>query len=317
MDSKSITQLLDEARHISWQNFGRKITFYLPGMFTIDGETGRYPALSITGSHCALNCDHCGARILEDMIDVSSPEELVEKCTSLARSGAVGCLISGGSNADGSLPWNLFMPAIRRVKQETNLFISVHTGLLNRVDAQLLKDAGVDQALLDVVGDEETFTRIWHLDGVFSRVEETLSVLRDAAISTIPHIVVGLNYGRISAEYKALDLVAKYRPDCLVVVVFMPIAGTKMASVRPPPAEGVALFLANARLSLPETHVSLGCARPRDGYSEILEELAVDAGVNRMALWSERALERARHYDLEIEFTKACCSFPMEFGGEK
>jgi len=286
-------------------------------MFTIDGERGDYPAISITGGECALSCDHCKARILQDMVSATSPEELVVKGIDLAEGGAVGCLISGGSNRDGALPWDVFAPAIRTLKEKTDLFISVHTGLLDTDSAKLLKEAGVDQALMDVVGDQETFDRIYHIDDGFWRIEETLAALSYAGIPTVPHVVVGLNYGRISGEYDALKLAIKYKPDCLVVVVFMPIAGTKMASVSPPPPEDVALVLAEARFSLPTTHISLGCARPRSEYSEKLEELAIDAGVNRMALWSEKTLKRARHHGLEIEFTKTCCSFPVEFGEEK
>ncbi|TET80271.1 radical SAM protein [candidate division TA06 bacterium] len=317
MDSKNTTELLEQARRISWDRFGKKITFYLPGMFTIDGKTGRYPALSITGSSCALNCDHCGARILETMINVSSPEQLIEECETLAKNGALGCLVSGGSNTDGRLPWDVFAPAIREVKEKTGLFISVHTGLLDGERAHMLKEAGIDQALIDVVGDQETFSKIYHIDDGFWRIEETLAALKDAGIETIPHIVVGLNYGEISGEYNALELVSRYGPACLVMVVFMPIAGTKMESVSPPSAEEVAELIAAARLSMPNTHISLGCARPRSKYSERLEELAVDAGVNRMALWSEKALDRARRYGLDIQFAKTCCSFPAEPGGER
>lgn len=316
MDSRNTTKLLEQARHTSWDRFGKKITFYLPGMFRIDGETGRYPALSITGSSCALNCDHCGARILETMINVSSPEQLVTECETLARNGALGCLMSGGSNADGRLPWDSFAPAIRKVKERTGLFISAHTGLLDAGRAYILKEAGIDQALIDVVGDQETFSKIYHIDDGFCRIEETLAALKGAGIQTIPHIVVGLNYGRICGEYSALELVSEYEPACLVIVVFMPVAGTRMESVSPPAAEDVVELIAVARLSMPDTSISLGCARPRSDYSERLEELAIDAGVNRMALWSEKALNRAHLYGLDIQFTKTCCSFPAEAGGE-
>jgi uncharacterized radical SAM superfamily protein len=317
LHTKTTTELLEEARQISWGKFGKKIIFYLPGMFSLDGERGRYPALSITDSDCALNCDHCEATILETMIEASSPDRLIERCRELSGKGALGCLISGGSDPEGKLPWANFAPAIERIKVETELFLSVHTGLLDENDAHLLKDAGVDQALIDVVGDEKTFKKIYHLESSFWKIEATLSALKSAGVPTIPHVVVGLDYGQISGEYKALDMISRYDPECIVVVVFMPLPGTRMEDVRPPEAEEVARILATARLLMPSVHVSLGCARPRDAYSERLEELAVDAGVNRMALWSKRAIERARHYGLSTEFTKTCCSFPDKIGGER
>ena len=35
-----------------------------------------FPAFSITGGACALNCDHCQAKILEPMIPATKPDEL-------------------------------------------------------------------------------------------------------------------------------------------------------------------------------------------------------------------------------------------------
>ena len=43
----------------------------------------RFPAFSITGGACALNCDHCQAKILEPMIPATSPAELDRKVRDL------------------------------------------------------------------------------------------------------------------------------------------------------------------------------------------------------------------------------------------
>ena len=42
-----------------------------------------FPAFSITGGACALNCDHCQAKILEPMIAATSPAELERKVRDL------------------------------------------------------------------------------------------------------------------------------------------------------------------------------------------------------------------------------------------
>jgi hypothetical protein len=41
----------------------------------------------------------------------------------------------------------------------------------------------------------------------------------------------------------------------------------------------------------------------------------VDAGVNRMALPSDEAVERARSYGLDIRYQKTCCSVPADWIG--
>jgi len=44
--------------------------------------------------------------------------------------------------------------------------------------------------------------------------------------------------------------------------------------------------------------------------------LAVDAGVNRMALPSEGAIERAIDHGLEIRYQRTCCSVGADFSRE-
>ncbi len=52
----------------------------------------------------------------------------------------------------------------------------------------------------------------------------------------------------------------------------------------------------------------MSCARPTGRHREVLDKLAVEAGVNRMAMPSQTALDRAKELGLGIEFYKTCCS---------
>jgi hypothetical protein len=65
---------------------------------------------------------------------------------------------------------------------------------------------------------------------------------------------------------------------------------------------------------MPQVGMSLGCARKRG--DEDMELLAIDAGINRMALPSEAAIERARSYGLEIRYQRTCCSVGPDFSRE-
>ena len=128
----TLEQRLRNARELSWKHFGKQITFYLPGMISYNGLRGAYPGISVTGAHCALMCDHCQAKILEPMPAAASPDALLHMCRRFAERGCLGVLISGGCDNKGRLPWARFIPAIRKVKQETGLYISIHCGLLDR-----------------------------------------------------------------------------------------------------------------------------------------------------------------------------------------
>jgi uncharacterized radical SAM superfamily protein len=301
-----LKERLRTARERSWQRFGKSIGFHLPGIFSLNGHTGKYPAISITGSECALKCDHCQGRILACMDDVSDTQRLVERCRQLAAGGALGVLISGGCDPAGKLPWEPFLPAIRRIKAETGLFISVHSGLVSPEDAQGLKDAGVDQALIDLIGDDDTLRRVYHVPFGVERIEASLAALERAGLPMVPHLVCGLHYGEIRGERRAIEMLKAYAVPQLVFVSLMGIPRTPMWRLAPPAAEAVAGLIAEARLALPDTLISLGCARQRGNIA--LETLAIDAGVNRLALPSEEALCHAQGYGLKIDYRPTCCS---------
>ena len=301
-----LKERLRRARELSLAHHGNRVTFYLPGMFTLDGVTGKYPAASITGGECAFSCEHCKGRILASMMDGRTPQGLLETARKLARSGQHGLLVSGGCDSEGRLPWKDFAPIIRRIKKETGLIVSAHVGFPSPEQAAGLKAAGVDQVLVDVIGDEETLREVYHAPFGLERMAETLAILRDHELSVVPHIVCGLHFGSIRGELKALDMVAEHGAEHLVIVSLMPLPGTPMHKVRPPAPAEVANVMVEARMRMPETSMSLGCARQRGSHR--LEMYALEAGINRMALPSPEALGLAGQLDLEIRFQKTCCS---------
>ncbi|MBW1945078.1 MAG: radical SAM protein [Deltaproteobacteria bacterium] len=302
----NLTEKLRQARETSWKHCGKTLTVYLPGMFSLDGLSGAYPAISITGSDCALQCDHCCGTTLQPMISAMEPSILLEKSLDLAKKGSQGILISGGCDRAGRLPWEGFLPAIAEIRKSTDLYISIHCGLLDGETAFGLKDAGVDQALLDVIGDNETFQGIYHVEFGVSRISETMKALSKAELPMVPHVVCGLHYGEIRGEKNALEMISRYPVEQLVIVSLMAIPGTPFGKLKGPSAEEIGEIIAQARWMMPRLRMSLGCARRRgDTQTELL---AIDGGINRMALPSEEALDRAREYGLEIRYQRTCCS---------
>ncbi len=303
-----LAKRLAAAREISWQHHGRKLTVATPGMFVAYGRRGRYPAVSLTGSDCAMGCGHCGGRLLEPMPPARSGEELLALGRRLWSQGQEGMLLSGGSDCAGRLPWPEVLPAIRELAHSTGLILTAHVGRIDGDTARALKEAGVRQALYDVVGDAETARRVLGWPDGLAWQEETLAACKQAGLEVVPHIIVGLHYGEIRGEARALEIVAGLEPQRLVLVVLMPLKGTALAQVPPPPAREVASLLALARQRLPRARHHLGCARPRGRYRQELDPLAVAAGVNVMALPSDAGLDRARELGVEVSFCDTCCS---------
>ncbi|RMF94938.1 MAG: radical SAM protein, partial [Candidatus Schekmanbacteria bacterium] len=204
---KEFESLLEESRALSWKEFGRSITMYLPGMIRCGSETGLYPAVSISGGKCLLNCDHCMGKVLEPMIEAKDEETLLDVCRRIKERNNIGVLLSGGSGLDGKVGWDRYTDIIRRIKDETGLHISIHTGILDKDTAYSLKSAGVDQALTDVIGSDDTLREVYHLDCGVKKIDETLNALCEAGITIVPHIVAGIHYGEFRGEYNAIEIV--------------------------------------------------------------------------------------------------------------
>jgi len=306
---KKDRDLFDQAWNVTRKNHGSNFTFYLPGMIRYGKMRGLYPALSLTGDRCQLLCEHCKGLLLKPMIKATDPESLITKCLKLAHSGHSGVLLSGGSDLEGRLPWKIFYQAIQKIKTETDLFVSVHSGFLDFNTAVALKEAGVDQALIDVMGDEETAKKIYHLDSL-QKVITSLENLFKSGLDVVPHIVAGLMYGKIHGEYNALRIISRFKPSSIVMVVLMPLKGTPMSGVLPPSPIEIARLIATARLMMPHTPISLGCERPRNKEGHIMEELAIYAGATRMAVWSKKTIDLASNLGLNPLFQPTCCSVP-------
>jgi len=277
-------------------------------MFVVNGRRGKYRAVSITDDRCELDCEHCKGSLLKTMPPASDSEALLSLGLEAADRGDFGLLVTGGCDAQGRLPWKDYLPAIRSLKARTNLTITVHSGQIDRETAMTLKESGVDQALVDVIGDEATAREVYHLPGGVSTIRRTMDSLASAGLEIVPHILYGLYYGLERGEGAALEMLKPYPLKTYVLVVVVPRKGTPMADIGVPPPRRVAAFLAEARLQLPHLLASLGCARPRGLYSRELDVLAVKAGINSLALPSDPALEEARSRGLEVVYKETCCS---------
>jgi uncharacterized radical SAM superfamily protein len=115
---------------------------------------------------------------------------------------------TGGCDEEGRLPWAKFIPALREVKMKTGLKVSIHSGFVDDETALRLKGAGVDQALIDIIGDDETYRHIYHLESGVERLIASLEALESARLPIVPHIVCGIFDGRIRAEMAAIDIVS-------------------------------------------------------------------------------------------------------------
>jgi uncharacterized radical SAM superfamily protein len=290
-----------------------KIRFYAPSFSYYKtkhycSSTADFPTISVTGNACALNCKHCGGKVLETMHPASSAEQLFDLGVKLKRNGAKGCLISGGCLPDGSVPLDPFVPALGRLKQELGLTVFVHTGIIKPQTTLALKEAGVDAALIDVVGSAETVRKVYNLNVAVQDYADSLKAMQEAKLTFVPHVIVGLNEGKLDGELKALQIISQVKPSALVIIAFMPIHGTAMAKTPPPKPIDIAKVSALARRMFPETPLALGCMRPKGASRGETDVLALKAGVDAVAFPTEAAIEYAKGKGYATPFSSYCCA---------
>ena len=306
-------ELLKKAQNVRRKNLGRKIHFYAPSFMYYktsyyQSSPTDFPTISVTGKSCALKCKHCDGKVLNTMYSVTTPEKLFELCMQLKRSRALGCLISGGCLPDGSVPIGKFIHIIEEIKRELGLTVIVHTGIIDFNTAEKLRDAGVDATLIDIIGSDETIREIYRLNVTVKAYEDSLKALHEAGVAFVPHVIVGLHYGKLKGELYALQMISKYQPSALVIIAFMPIHRTEMEKVAPPKPTEIAKVIATARLMFPQTPIALGCMRPKGKHRIQTDILAMKAGVNAIAFPTEEAITFARKRRDEITFSSLCCS---------
>ncbi len=310
MPKKELVSLIERG---SFPNLTGKIRFYAPSFVYYKNKYFRsshnsFPSISITGSSCALKCQHCNGRVLDTMVPVHSPEELFDVCAKLKKDGAAGCLISGGCLPDGSIPIDRFVDVIAQIKKNLGLTVIVHTGVIAFSTAKRLKAAGVDAALIDIIGSDETIREVYHLDVRVEDYDRSLRAFHEVGIPFVPHVLVGLHYGELKGELNALKMIAKYSPSAVIAIAFMPIRGTPMEKVTPPEPEDIAKILVTSKLLMPNIPIALGCMRPKSEHRKRTDLLAVKAGVNGIAFPVEETVQLAESLNLEISFSSLCCS---------
>jgi uncharacterized radical SAM superfamily protein len=271
-----------------------------------------FPAFSITAGGCALMCDHCEARILEPMIPAIRPEMLDQKVRQLIETEDLqGFLLSGGSNKRNEIRYSRFYPVVEKLKRDfPHLRIAIHTALTDEAGAKEMEAAGVDVAMLDIIGAEETIRDVYHLDRPVADFESTLAALCSTSMQISPHIVIGLHYGRILGEENALDILSRHETKALVLVVIMPFYA-KPGTFATPDATDVGRIFLEARRRLPDRQVLLGCARPPGMHKRVTDAYAVMAGLDGIAFPADGAVAVADMTGRPFHQAHACCSIKL------
>lgn len=264
-----------------------------------------FPSISVTGDNCELCCAHCNKQYLKHMMKANTPELLYDELIALWKRGGKGALISGGSNKEGVVPIEDFLPVIKQIKEDTGLFINVHPGLADKSLCEKIKDADVDTVSIDIIGDETTIRDVYHLDKKPEDYINTLMYCREVGLDVRAHVTIGLNFGSISGEYNALEMIKKAGLDSVVFLVIIPTKHTNMATINPPALEEIKKVFSKGKELF--SQVTLGCMRPHGKLKQQIEELAIKEGITHIAMPSRHLEQVLEKKNTPVTACEGCC----------
>ncbi len=312
------TEWMNKAFAARMTNFGSALLCYSPTAYPYrvqnhsQSSAHNFLSLSVTGNSCSLHCEHCDGHLLKGMESTPTPEALFRRCKEIQESGGEGVLISGGSTSNGYVPLERFGEVIRRIKEQLDLLVVVHTGLVTHETASQLAKAGIDAAMLDIIGDKDVSSRVYHIQDGPLKMRRSLDILEEHNIPTVPHVLVGLDYGHLKGELEALDIIAQGAPSALVIIALTPVRKTPMENVTPPAPESIGRIMTAARLGFTHIPLLLGCARPIGQHKIDTDLYALKSGANGIAMISQEGVDAARTMGLKPIFRDVCCSLAYQ-----
>ena len=285
-------------KEINHPHSGKKINFFI--------TSDTFPSISVTGDSCSLMCQHCRGKLLQRLIHATTNMELERKALLLHRKGAKGILLTGGCDERGCVPIKNLIPAIRKLKEKTGLVIIAHTGFISPEEAGLLKNSGLDGIGFDVMGDMTCVSEVYDLQASEKEYMDSLQAISQSGLFIFPHVCVGIHFGKLSGEYRALEMIRIIEPTAVIITGLMPVAGTPMENIRPDPSD-FENVLKKAIQMFPHTPVMLGCAHSIGKERSDIEKMALLCGVSGIAAPAINTIEFAEENGFEINFYGTCC----------
>ncbi len=269
---------------------------FFPGQVEFAAPNRTLP-VSVTGHDCQLQCAHCNGVYLQNMVSL-------DKALSHKGGREKSYLVSGGSNKEGKVPLLDRWAELEELAARGPL--NLHTGLVNEEEARRLSEIA-SVVSFDLPGDNQTISEVYGLKVTMDDYIRSYRFLQKYT-RVIPHICIGLNGGTIKGEYNTLRLLKQEAVEAISMIIFRPTEGTGFSECSSPDPEEAAYFIATARLMFPHIPLYLGCMRPSGRYREIVDVLALNAGVNKIVLPSPAARVKAEELGLTVSLSEECCS---------
>jgi len=301
---------------LPYSNKNRILTFAIPGSKVYISDHYRntlesFLNISITGNDCQLQCRHCRGVLLKGMISAGSSKRLVELIEKYLKSGKLkGMLISGGFDRSGKLAFASIIDGIKEIKAKyPYLTMYIHTGFLDRKEAQALKSSGVDAVLTNLIKSQKAIEEVYNLSGrTYQDYLNTIKVLKEYGLKVSPHIIIGLENGELSDEFAMVEDAIDLKVDSIVFVILKKASKDISFPASKVPHKDIIKLVKHARGLSPDMLLSFGCAKPPGNDRHLLEIELIKTGIDAIAFPSEKTVKYAVKNKIAHTFLEKCCA---------
>jgi len=232
------------------------------------------------------------------MADVSDENGMLRFIDGVIASGGKGILISGGCDANGSVPIMRHIDAIGYASKK-GLAVNVHTGFITADDAERLVKAGVNAFSVDIHQDPVIIRNVLHLSTDAEAYAEMLDNIISAGGRPVVHLTAG--FGTDDMVLSAELARSKGSKD-VILLALVPTKGT----ITEDALISEEAILSSVKLLIEMGFsVTLGCMRPR--VHRGLEIKCIKAGVRKIANPSLRTLAWAKDNGFTVTEERTCC----------
>jgi len=228
----------------------------------------------------------------------------IEELSNLLDGKHTSVLISGGLNSELKVPVAKFLDKISELK-DAGYKINFHTGIINKDDdLEFLKFA--DAVSIDFVGDNEVIREVYGANVTVDDYLKTIEIVGKHLEPSV-HLTIGIQCGKISHEFKSLEILKELKLKKLILNVFIPTAGTAYQNCFPPEFDDIRLVFQKARLYFPK--LILGCMQPKGAYRKMLQRLALD---NEFDVIVKPVSDTYKHIEEKGDdflYYQECCAF--------
>jgi lipoyl synthase len=297
---------------------GRKkpLIFAVPGSKVYIGDSwtntrSSFLNISITGSSCELQCRHCRGQLLKHMIAAAGSSTLISITEKyMQKSVLKGMLISGGFDSRGILDFSPLAEGMEEIKKRyPQLTIYVHAGFLDGRQALMLKQTGVDAVLVNLINSQKAIEEVYNLKGrTYRDYLDSIKVLKEHDLKVAPHIIAGLEKGKLSGEFRAVEDAVRLGADSIVFAVLKKASPGIDFPASAIPDEAIIRLVGHARRLSADIGLSFGCARPPARDRHLLEIGLIKAGIDSIAFPSEKTVRYAVENKIAHTFVEKCCA---------